>query len=245
MKKPSRAEINAQNAQFSTGPRTARGKAASSQNAIKHGLTASKPVVLAGEESDYEKFRKSLWMECEPEGTPEEDLFDNLVHASWKMRRIRRIEDKIESSADGEAILDPKLESDLTTLARHFARAERSYHRSLNQLKQLQTERMCRWQLPEEQAECLAALASAAKVAKQTHLKWPTGASKAAVSLIEVFKEVFLVDNLKNEAATQASAAAQAARRAPPCSSTAPFQNMPILEVSPNPQPLIHNGRRT
>jgi hypothetical protein len=39
-------KANQQNAQKSTGPRTAEGKAAVSRNAVKHGLFASDPVIL-------------------------------------------------------------------------------------------------------------------------------------------------------------------------------------------------------
>ena len=46
-----RAEINRQNAQKSTGPRTDEGKAASRGNSLKHGLTATTiaPVDTPGE----------------------------------------------------------------------------------------------------------------------------------------------------------------------------------------------------
>ena len=43
-----RAEANAANAQHSTGPRSANGKARSSTNALRHGLTA-KQVLAPGE----------------------------------------------------------------------------------------------------------------------------------------------------------------------------------------------------
>jgi hypothetical protein len=47
--KPTRAEINRANARHSTGPRTATGKARSSQNSFKHGLYA-KYLVLPDED---------------------------------------------------------------------------------------------------------------------------------------------------------------------------------------------------
>ena len=49
MPAPDRAEINRRNAQKSTGPKTAEGKARSRFNALKHGLTA-KTAVLPGED---------------------------------------------------------------------------------------------------------------------------------------------------------------------------------------------------
>jgi len=52
-------EANRRNAERSTGPTTPEGKARSSQNAVKHGLTARRSVITVGdgEESieDYER----------------------------------------------------------------------------------------------------------------------------------------------------------------------------------------------
>ncbi len=50
------AQINAnrQNAQKSTGPRTAEGKAVVSQNAVKHGLFAAEAVIRIENPADYE-----------------------------------------------------------------------------------------------------------------------------------------------------------------------------------------------
>ena len=51
-----KAQINAnqQNAQKSTGPRTAHGKAVVSQNAVKHGLFAAEAVINGKNQADYE-----------------------------------------------------------------------------------------------------------------------------------------------------------------------------------------------
>jgi len=211
MKKLSRAEINAQNAKRSTGPRTPQGKAASSRNAVKHGLTAAKPVVLPEEEPTFESFRDKLWHEIQPEGVLEDDLFENLLHASLKMQRIRRMEEKIESGAGDEALLDDRLEAELTKLARHFARAERTYHRCLTQLRHLQTERMCRWQLPEEQADCLAPLSSASKVSKQSHLKLPKPRTISPAGLLQALKDIILDEEITEEKEKPASKSRAAA----------------------------------
>ena len=53
------------------GPRTARGKAASSKNARKHGLT-SKDVVLPGESAkEFEHFRNEIVADLGPVGAIE------------------------------------------------------------------------------------------------------------------------------------------------------------------------------
>ena len=46
-------KANRQNAQKSTGPRTQDGKEAVSQNAVKHGLCASKNVIKTESQEEY------------------------------------------------------------------------------------------------------------------------------------------------------------------------------------------------
>src|ERR1700693_1905973 len=50
-----RAEINRSNAQHSTGPRTDAGKQRSSQNALRHGLTARSAVIPSEDPADYQR----------------------------------------------------------------------------------------------------------------------------------------------------------------------------------------------
>jgi hypothetical protein len=49
-----RAAINCANSQHSTGPRTETGKQRSSQNAIRHGLTARSAVLASEDQAAYE-----------------------------------------------------------------------------------------------------------------------------------------------------------------------------------------------
>jgi len=48
---------NRRNAQKSTGPRTRQGKAALSQNAVKHGLSARQAIISAETQADFELYR--------------------------------------------------------------------------------------------------------------------------------------------------------------------------------------------
>ena len=59
----------------STGPRTEAGKAASSANALSHGLTAASTVVLPEEDTDaFERLRQGVIADLEPAGALQEAL---------------------------------------------------------------------------------------------------------------------------------------------------------------------------
>ena len=70
---------NRWNAQKSTGPRTAEGKAAASLNAVQHGLRAQ-AVVLPGEEPDeYRLHRQGMLEDLRPQDLAETDLAERIV----------------------------------------------------------------------------------------------------------------------------------------------------------------------
>lgn len=78
---------NRQNAQRSTGPRTASGKAVSSQNAIRHGLRADQAVIPGEDPAQFTQFRHMLLDDLAPEGALEVMLADRVVGGFWKLRR--------------------------------------------------------------------------------------------------------------------------------------------------------------
>ena len=81
---------NRANAQRSTGPRTEEGKAASSKNAFKHGITAR--CVLDGEvKEDLDILLKDYNDRLRPVDGLEEQLVFNMVMLEWQIRRIRII----------------------------------------------------------------------------------------------------------------------------------------------------------
>ncbi len=53
-------KANKKNAQKSTGPRTAQGKAAVSQNAVKHGLFAVEPVIFDEDQAEFDFHREQM-----------------------------------------------------------------------------------------------------------------------------------------------------------------------------------------
>ena len=129
-----RQTANVANARHSTGPRTDEGKSLSSQNARKHGLTATQLVIAAEDREEFEELLARPQTDIQPQGALQQILFDQFVAFAWNLRRIRCMEAELTSSAESYLdILDnPDLTAKLDRLARHQTRIERSFHRSAN-----------------------------------------------------------------------------------------------------------------
>ena len=89
------------NAQHSTGPKTAEGKAASRRNALRHGLTAEQIVIFDESAEDYAAFAGELRTAYGPADAAEEGLVERITHASWRLRRVWRVE---AAAIDQEAV---------------------------------------------------------------------------------------------------------------------------------------------
>lgn len=165
---PKQAAANAANAQLSTGPTTPEGKARSSRNALKHGLTAREVVLEPGREAEFEAYRDALREDLGPQGAAEMELFNRAVHAGWTLQHIR----EIESGMMRDGILDPLLdESETKTLdriLRYYSLYDRIYNRSLKELRVLQTNRALRYLVPREVAAQIPALVSLDDLTKRT-----------------------------------------------------------------------------
>ena len=136
---------NQANAQHSTGPRSAEGKARSAHNAATHGLTSRSLVVRDDEREEFETLLSNLSSEIQPAGEIETLTFQNLVHAAWTLRRCRRAETDLAASGP-DPLLDDTAARTQDRIVRYAARAERSYYKALNTLQALQTDRALRRQ---------------------------------------------------------------------------------------------------
>ena len=86
-------EANRKNARMSTGPRTEAGKAASSANALSHGLTAARTLVLAEEEpEEFERLRDGIVADLAPLGALQEALAQRIAGLLWRLDRVARLE---------------------------------------------------------------------------------------------------------------------------------------------------------
>ena len=78
----------------STGPRTPGGKAVSSMNALKHGLTA-RTALLPGEDPD--EFRDYVWSvieDLQPRGPVQAELAHRVGVLMWKRKRLEGAEEQ-------------------------------------------------------------------------------------------------------------------------------------------------------
>ena len=158
-----KADIARENGAKSRGPVTPEGKARSSLNAIRHGLTAG-TVLLDAEAAErfslmYEGYR-DLW---KPINIMEEDLVEEMAVCKWQERRIWSLEsssidieivrqqpavDKEWKSADmpcRTALAFGKLADDshsLNLMLRYRNAINRQYHRALNQLLSLRAKKV-------------------------------------------------------------------------------------------------------
>ncbi len=78
---------NRLNAQKSTGPRTAEGKAVVAQNAVKHGLLAREGVLRGEDGEEFERHREALLEQLNPAGPLEVILAARIVDLTWRLQR--------------------------------------------------------------------------------------------------------------------------------------------------------------
>jgi hypothetical protein len=96
-------KANRKNAQKSTGPKTDEGKAAVSQNAVKHGLFAES-VVTGETEAEYEAFHGELLAELAPRGVVELLLAERVVSLWWRLIRAERMQNQVIEDMMGRII---------------------------------------------------------------------------------------------------------------------------------------------
>jgi hypothetical protein len=83
-----KVRANRANAKKSTGPKTLSGKEKVSGNALSHGLTAEKHVIIGESIDEFNTFKDSMFKVYEPNGAYEEEIFIKLVELLWRLRRV-------------------------------------------------------------------------------------------------------------------------------------------------------------
>ena len=88
-----RGEIARRNGALSKGPTSAEGKSRSSKNAVTHGLTAAKSVVLQNENPEaWEAVLATHVERYRPADHLEEELVEDIAFCRWRLRRFRGVD---------------------------------------------------------------------------------------------------------------------------------------------------------
>jgi len=85
---------NRRNSQKSTGPHSIQGKAAASQNALKHGLSARQDIITSESQADFDLYREQMLAELAPSSPMESMLAERIVSLSWRLKRVCRIQNQ-------------------------------------------------------------------------------------------------------------------------------------------------------
>jgi hypothetical protein len=128
---------NRQNAEKSSGPVTPEGRARVSQNATKLGLFSVANFVRPEERDIFDDFESGFIAELAPDTLLEETLAREIIHAAWRLRRCASLE-----VSPPEDLTDEELDRVQISIDRARAAAQRTFHRSLKELRRVQAERV-------------------------------------------------------------------------------------------------------
>ena len=137
-------ESNRINAQKSTGPKTEKGRARSSQNALKTGIDARSLVINTENLADYEALSARYFAQFLPITEEERTLVDALVTSEWLRLRYLRAETMIwDHELDGNTSFYSaysRQDEKLARVDRRLNSALRSYTHTLKQLTALRAQ---------------------------------------------------------------------------------------------------------
>ena len=144
---------NRQNAELSCGPVTVAGKTRVSQNATRFGLFSVANFVRPEEHNIFKNFESGYMAELSPDSSLEQTLAREIIHAAWRLRRCANLE-----VAPPDEMTDEELDRLQTSIDRARAAAQRTFHRSLKELRRLQAGHLHPAALMLEQAKAMDAL---------------------------------------------------------------------------------------
>src|SRR6476661_1539250 len=156
MRTPAQIEASRKNGAKSKGPITAEGQTRSSRNAIKHGLSSNKIVVLDGEsEEAWEKYQTHFIAKFQPRDFVEERLVIQMAVNQWRLERVWSLQTATddEESETQQELIETKYEEwdtalvhacsynarklDLKALDQYESRFVRNFDRALRQFNEI------------------------------------------------------------------------------------------------------------
>ncbi len=140
---------NRANAQFSTGPTTAEGKAKVAANGLTHGLNSNPETLFAAhpdQEEAYRALAQKLRKDCQPESAIEDETFQLYAWSMFQAKRAQHIEmlgqDRwLEDPDDGKKF------SQMERTMKLGAMFERRASSALNELRKLQRDRFAAYEV--------------------------------------------------------------------------------------------------
>lgn len=140
---PAQLAANRSNAQLSSGPKTANGKASSSLNAVKTALTGRTVLLPTDDSAAYQDHLRAYQDDFRPVGVRECDLVQSIADTAWRLKRIPCLEAAIFAQghvefAEAFNTHEPSLRSSMIELQTYL-----KYEKQLRNL-QLQESRLAR-----------------------------------------------------------------------------------------------------
>ncbi len=201
--------IQRANAAKSTGPRTPEGKARSSQNARRHGVTAQTTVMTEEDRLKHDEFCNNMITTLAPVGDLELYLASSVAEEAWRLNYSRAQCNNIisighfDGTGDAYNTEHPEIHTAITaaTVARDHAktlellslyeqRIHNSFQKHYNQLIKLQTERKAQREAQLEDARLLSQLAVL------QHLPWSPADDGFVFSTAEIARHTAYVHRL-------------------------------------------------
>jgi hypothetical protein len=135
----SQAQIlaNQANAQLSTGPTSPEGKAVSSKNNLRHGLTGPFMILAWESKEEYASFKAELFAEHQPATLTEEMLVEDMAQSHWLRKRAITLQ-TLCFRTDVPAADQPK---ELALYLRYQTTHDRAFYKALNQLLKLRSDK--------------------------------------------------------------------------------------------------------
>jgi hypothetical protein len=128
---------NQSNAQRSTGPRSAEGKAIASMNNFHHGFTGQFQVLPWEDQDEYDTLFVNLHGEHKPSTLTESVLVEKMAQSLWLTKRALLLQHHTFNPNVPECD-DPK---QLALYLRYQTTHDRAFHKCLNELLKLRAEK--------------------------------------------------------------------------------------------------------
>ena len=118
-----RSRTSAANGAQSNGPTSPEGKARSARNGEKHGMYSSAVLLHHESTEEFAILQERYYQRFLPSNQPEVDLVDQMIAATWRLRRIAAVESAaVDHAIDAQRVdLDAIYKSLEPETRTHFA----------------------------------------------------------------------------------------------------------------------------